>query len=495
MEAFELTADAAGEAVLSDGICWGIGIECGTDVSVAEAVQVIMSLQEGFEEGDVFFGGGVEAAIGVLFMLDPAGTQVQKLLCGSRIVGHGQSREVVMIGRASDLCETRQAGNALGHGEPPDDAFALTCAMSADEKAVRIVDDRFDAEDQAELVVHFDPVSADPMFDAHTFDTGFEVFEDVGFEVAGEFLAEEAQDILSAEAKQGVFNEFSVEGAEGLAAVEEYVGGEFGLIDSPIVSLTLEEGIEQRVDLLGEGSKEQGPILMGKCISQSLSLGGVGDLHEGIVDLLETPSATFHLSGEPVMAVDGDLDDEREPALQSHMNETQFGMQEVVVQTQAFTSSELNAWTAFCVCDFECGTRFQLREHADQSLANVVSFCDAPGLLVFSHMATQVLVRAAGFGGRSLGVIDELVGVALHEASEILNQKTFASHEFVHSLCITDLPQVSLENHPIKTFKSSCDICGKLLYKLFHGVLPELYFLDDTLIIRDGRLFVELRRT
>ena len=184
---------------------------------------MMLALEESIEQGDILLSGGIEAAIGALVVLEAPGTEAQQLLCGSRIVGHGQGAEVVVVGRASDLREAMQAGDALGHRKPADDPFAFSSAVTADEETVGIVDDGFDAQDHAELVVHLDPVSADAVLDPHALDPGFEVFEDVCLEVTGELFAEEAQDVLGAEAQKRVFDQLAVQRVERFTALEEDV--------------------------------------------------------------------------------------------------------------------------------------------------------------------------------------------------------------------------------------------------------------------------------
>jgi len=84
--------------------------------------------------------------------------------------------------------------NALGHGEPPDDAFAVSCAMTADKITIGVIDDGLYAQDASELVVHIDPVASDAMLDAHAFDPRLEV--------AGHLLAREADQSPRSEAQE-----------------------------------------------------------------------------------------------------------------------------------------------------------------------------------------------------------------------------------------------------------------------------------------------------
>ena len=240
VQAFEVATHPARKTTLGGGVCGSVGIEHGSYVGVLKAVQVMLALEESLEPADVLVGGRIEAAIGALLVLNPAGTQPQELLCGRRVVGHGEGREILMVGRAGDLSETMEAGDALGHRKPADDALAFSVAMRANKKAIGVVDDGFNPEDEAKLVVHLDPVLADPVFDAHAFSAGFEVFHHVGLEVAGEFLAEKAKDILGVETQEGMLDKLSEDGAQCLATPKEDVGRKFGLIDCPVVLMELE---------------------------------------------------------------------------------------------------------------------------------------------------------------------------------------------------------------------------------------------------------------
>jgi len=455
-------------------------------------MQVVPTLKQGLEEGDVLFCAGVEAPVGFVVVLDPAGAQVQERLCRSRIIGHGHSREVLMIGRASDLREARQAGNALGHGEPPDDAFAVSCALTADKKTIGVIDDGLNAQDASELVVHFDPVASDAMLDAHAFDPRLEVFDDVGLEVAGQLLAQEAEHIPSAEAQECVLDQFTIQGLQLLSATEEDVGGELGLVYSPVVSLVFENGAEQRVDLQAQRAKEQGPVLMGELIGQSLCFVRTGDVDESVVDLLELKATALHTAGKPLVAVDRYLYDEWKPALQPHMNEAQIGMQEIIIQTEAFAPSELNPGAVFAVGDLESRAHFQRGEYAHQPFADAVTVGNATGFVVLADVTRQVLVRTASRSSRVFGMLHKPVGMALHKPFEVLDQQPVSSHQFLHPLCIADCPEVPLENDSVKALKISRDFPCEFLYKYFHGVLPEcackahlIYGMDASLLIEN----------
>lgn len=161
--------------------------------------------------------------------------------------------------------------------------------------------------------------------------------------LAVSFFAEEAQDVLGAEAQQGMFDQLAVQRGQGLAVLKQDVGSEFGLVHSPVVLVSLEHGAKQGVDRAGQPFQQCRPVQTAELLGKALSLGGLSDAGEGVVQLQEAQPMQFHLSGEPFMAIDGNLDDEGKPGLQAHMDQAELGVEEVVVQAKAFPISGLNA--------------------------------------------------------------------------------------------------------------------------------------------------------
>ena len=94
-------------------------------------------------------------------------------------------------------------------------------------------------------------------------------------------------------------------------------------------------------------------------IGQLLSFGRVSDFDEGIIELLKSDVVAAHLDGEPFVAVDGDLDDEREPGLDADMDEAKLGMEEIIIEAEALAVSGGDSGSADAPGDFEGETGFQ----------------------------------------------------------------------------------------------------------------------------------------
>ena len=77
-------------------------------------------------------------------------------------------------------------------------------------KAMRIVDSSFDPQYGKSLVVHFDRVFFDPVFDAQTFRSASEIAADFSLEVAIEAAAEKTQYLSAVTDQHGVLQQAGI---------------------------------------------------------------------------------------------------------------------------------------------------------------------------------------------------------------------------------------------------------------------------------------------
>src|SRR5512135_203610 len=89
---------------------------------------------------------------------------------------------------------------------------------------------------------------------------------------------------------------------------------------------------EQRIDLPCPTVEDSRPFELGEAVGQALGLGGVVELCERVVLLHEAEFLLHHLMGQPFVAVDVDLDGERQPGLQADVDQAELGIEEVVIE-------------------------------------------------------------------------------------------------------------------------------------------------------------------
>lgn len=313
MESFQETRDASALMTkqLWIGDCY---IQSFTDVAIAEALDGMLAAEDGLKKGDILMGGGIEAAIGATADFERRRTGVEEPIGGRRVIDASQGIQIATVGGGADLGIAIHIGNAFCHGEPVHDGHAFTGYPAASNtETVWAVNHGFDAQEQPEFVVHFNAVFADFVFEAKAFLPGFEGFEDFVLELGHESTAQESQDIFCRKAQQGVFGELGIEGAEIILGTEHDIGGVFGLVNGPVIVHALEQVVEQGIHASGQGVQTSGPGQADELIGQSLRPRQIVELDKGVFELFKSDVTAGHLTCQPGVSVNRDLDVQWEP--------------------------------------------------------------------------------------------------------------------------------------------------------------------------------------
>ena len=125
---------------------------------------------------------------------------------------------------------------------------------------------------------------------------------------------------------------------------------------------------QQRIDLPCPTIQDFGPVELGEAIGQALGLDRVVELSERVVLLYEAQFLLHHLLGEPFVAIDIDLDGERQPGLQANVDQAELSIEEVVIKDSLLPESadELRAIGTGYECKGRTG--FLSAENTDESL-------------------------------------------------------------------------------------------------------------------------------
>ncbi len=111
-------------------------------------------------------------------------------------VHYGQGVQVTLVGGVSYVLIVIEVAHAFVHGKPEHLLLSLPRARTAHAELTGLVDDGFDAEDQTELVVHFEPVVLHAMFDTGSRPAFFlAVVEQFALEAWIELTAEDLREI------------------------------------------------------------------------------------------------------------------------------------------------------------------------------------------------------------------------------------------------------------------------------------------------------------
>src|SRR5579883_2606681 len=176
----------------------------------------------------------------------------------------------------------------------------------------------------------------------------------------------------------------------------------------------------QRVDPASQASEDLGPLQLGERIGQFLRGFGVVQGGEGIVLEVEPQPPFEHLPGQGGVAIDVDLDREREPGRQADVDQAQLRVEEVGVQDALLPPRIDQARSALAGGQPEAGAALHAAEDDDQALDQVGSLSqDLVDQLVLAMGPLKEAVVAAGFLGHLLGVVDDGVGLFLGEGHEV----------------------------------------------------------------------------
>ena len=127
-----------------------------------------------------------------------------------------------------------------------------------------------------------------------------------------------------------------------------------------------------------------------------MSLGGVIELCERVVLLHEAQFLLYHLLGQPFVAIDVDLDSERQPGLQAHMDQAELRIKEVIIEDSLLPGSadELGPFGARHEC--EGRTSFLSAEDTNESLGDALIADEVVGPLVLAELPCAIHVGSAG---------------------------------------------------------------------------------------------------
>ncbi len=157
--------------------------------------------------------------------------------------------------------------------------------------------------------------------------------------------------------------------------------------------------------------QQLGPVLPHELLGQPLRRLGVGQRHEGVVELLVGHAAAIQAPVQPLMAVDIDLHSQRQPGLHLDVDQAEVGVEEVIVHDGATAVVGLQAGTPLALGDAERPAGFQGGEGTDQAGGDAIALGDLAGQVVLARARGQVLKGAAGLVGQLTGMLLETVGL------------------------------------------------------------------------------------
>src|SRR3990172_5243517 len=308
---------------------------------------------------------------------------------GGAVVNGGEVVQVVFVGALGNLGAPVEIGDALAEGAPGAAPAGLVVEGAEDLEVGGLADGGLDAQDAPGLVVHRDRVAVDPVLDADAFGAGRAAADEFAGEVAMDLASQEAHDVGALEVQGGVTDERRVDPGERPGGREEQVGGPLALVGRPVVALgpgPEDLGVEG-VERSGEGIEGARPGDGELVIHQPLGAGGVPQPREGVIVAAELDPLALEVRGEPLPAVEADLDGEGEPGLQAGAEEAEDPVPVVLVDVETLPGPKAEAALVGIrrAVILEAHAGFDRLEGADQALVHGVFGEQAAGegLLVY----------------------------------------------------------------------------------------------------------------
>ena len=173
-------------------------------------------------------------------------------------------------------------------------------------------------------------------------------------------------------------------------------------------------------------------------------------------------------SGQPLAAVEADLDVEREPGLNAGVHEPEARMKEVLVEVKTLAGDEPQAPLApiLGAVVFEAHARLDHREGADESFLHRMLGQELPRKLLLAGLAGgQVELRSTqrtniGQCGRF-----QLLGGALDVVLEVQESHAGALQEVEHPVRTHERQQSSTEDQPVEARQNGGDLRGESCYE------------------------------
>ncbi|MCZ2074887.1 MAG: hypothetical protein LC130_07785 [Bryobacterales bacterium] len=320
----------------------------------------------------------------------------------------------------------------------------------------QIVDRGLDPEKEAELVVEFQRHRSHHVFDPGALNANVKPVAHLTFVLGVELAAQEGGDVVRLDRVDCGPRQVAVDGSQIGLPPEDDVGGVLALVHAPVIGHA-ESAVNRAIGL-------------GKLVQlavQSLDLPAVGDLlgscpirnfDKRVVDEFIADLLLAQPGGQPIVAVEVDLQPAGQPRRHPYVAQPQLIVDEieVVVQTLAVVRPQVRLAALLVVPGLVGRAPLHRREDAHQ-----------PGLLpaqgenllhpVFlPHIALAQKLNLDPVGRRQpLGVLAQLISKRFSKPRVVEDPDLPLVEERRHPLGVADLRQCAEYQHPVPTTQHS----------------------------------------
>ena len=263
-------------------------------------------------------------------------------------------------------------------------------------------------------------------------------------------MAEESHDVAAVETGDGAAGQLWIDGGEGLGGVEHRVGGPLRLEGGPIVMepQPAKHAGMGRMNLACGRGQRLGPVGLEHAVKHLLGFGDILDPGEAVVVAGVGHASLVHASSEPLAAVHAHLQGKGKPGLNSRGHEAEPPVDPVMVEKLALAipGKQFQDFLFAVAVNLERPTRFDARQHADQSVGNPVLPGDLPGVIVLANAGRlKILDGAIRHFGSLQRRLDQMIGHGLSVVAKILQQRANPGEIGCHPARVGKHPQRARE--------------------------------------------------
>jgi hypothetical protein len=213
---------------------------------------------------------------------------------------------------------------------------------------------------------------------------------------------------------------------------------------------------------------------------------------KAVIGLAVAQPLLIHLTGQPVMAVEADVDEKGKPRLQAQVHQSKPPVLDVEVQVQALAQFQvrLELFGLVIASHFVGPARFYTAKDRYQALSNAIALSDfVRQVFLGQGAAAQVGEWTLDGLGQSLGTLAYLVGQSRGKLLEVFAQHLGFTQILLKNFLTVQVAQRTLKAQAVEGVKNAHDVFLVFLYKKVRDRLcwSRAFLFHETLLLHQSR--------
>jgi len=218
----------------------GLGVmltwkEVVPNIPVSKSLDVELSSADRFQEPGILLGPRVKGAEPLTFPMGGVANRLNDFPQEAVYLNRSEGVQVAFIGSLTELSPAMEVGHSFAHSLPGRGALGVPFFGAVNFKVPGVVQGGLDAQNAPFLVIDFDGVGLEFMFQADAFGALDIMTDDLSLEIPMGFLAPETEDILAAKSGNAAAHQSRIDLRQGRRGFKHQARSPFTLVGGPIV--------------------------------------------------------------------------------------------------------------------------------------------------------------------------------------------------------------------------------------------------------------------